>query len=147
MTVGIESLNLIHTSSPDFLAVMWPEKHLLMSIFVVLVDPFLLPRTQSHCLFEVVCVLLVLILVDEVVQANELGELLLLLHAQGLDAFELRCLVGDLLSDLWDWGIFFVNLVRPYPPAVSAIAGLVVLLVSSIQVKGVDRVVNGQRRS
>jgi hypothetical protein len=73
-----------------------------MSIFVVLVDPFLLPRTQSHCLFEVVCVLLVLILVDEVVQANELGELLLLLNAQGLDAFELRCLVEDLLSDLWD---------------------------------------------
>ncbi len=49
-----------------------------------------------------------------------------------------------LLSDLWDLGYLFIDLVRPYPPAASLFARLIVLLVGSIEVEGIDRVVNGK---
>lgn len=43
-----------------------------MTVLAVLVDPFLLPGTQSHGLLDVVALLCVLFLVDEVVETNEL---------------------------------------------------------------------------
>ena len=115
-----------------------------MAILAVLIDPFLLPGTQSHSLLDVVAMLSVLFFINKVIESNDLTEFLLLLHAHGLDAFELRRLMRDFLNNLWNRGDFLVDLICPYPLATALNMRLVILLGHSIEVEGINGVVENE---